>query len=795
MSLDRKRLLRELWAERAQSIAVATVIGLGVALFLVSAAAYQDLRDSYSSTRSKLALASIQVDLPEANEEAQHRAQKVDGVERVEPRLSIELPVVAHGERATLRVVSLPAGGAQPQLDRLLVVSGRLPEHEGQIAVEKHFAVHQGLKEGSTVPLASGAGSLTVTAVVVSAEYLWVAKDESDFMPSPARFGVAWATRDTQREIARQLLASGSLALAPASLRAAASGSAGNQLLVQLSKGATPSTAAAQLQQALGPGARATEANEQVGVKLMQMDLDGYRGMAAFFPFFFLGVGAFIVGSAIARRVDAQRQLSGTLMALGVSRARVLWGHLSYGLLLSGGGALLGAALGQLGAPAVTASYAEELGIPFVEWRLHPLLWAAGIAMGLLVGAAASLPASLHAMRLNPSEAMRAPRVELGLLARAARKLPLPLPLKLALRDLLGRPLRSFGTALGISSAVVLVLSTGVLADAMKTTFHTLFDLAQRYDDRVDFAAPRPGAEALARAHQVAGVGRVEGLLVLPVRLEANGRSVDALLESAAAGSTLDRVLDADGSDAAPRPGGLSLTRAAAAKLKLKLGETVQVSSPGLAPLGLKLSAFADAAMGNRAAVRREDVDAAWGLTGQIDSVLVTAKDPEAARRALTEAFPGAPRVENAAAARAQFQQLMGLGWLMVGLMLGFGGVLAGAILFNTATLTVLEHQRDLSTRRALGQTMREVAAQVTFEHAVLTALGCLLGLPLALACGKAMLSAFDSELFSLPFVVEPSTVAVTLVGVVVVVLLAQWPALRRVARLDLAEAVRVREG
>jgi putative ABC transport system permease protein len=193
--------------------------------------------------------------------------------------------------------------------------------------------------------------------------------------------------------------------------------------------------------------------------------------------------------------------------------------------------------------------------------------------------------------------------------------------------------------------------------------------------------------------------------------------------------------------------------------------------------------------------VRREDLDPAWALGGQIDSVLVSAKDPEAARRALTGLFPGAMRVENAAAAREQFRQLMGLGWLMVALMLAFGGVLSGAILFNTATLTVLEHQRDLSTRRALGQTMREVAAQVTAEHAVLTALGCLLGLPLALLCGKALLSAFDSELFSLPFVVRPATVAVTLGGVVAVVLLAQWPALRRVARLDLAEAVRVREG
>src|SRR5947199_136492 len=80
----------------------------------------------------------------------------VAGVEVVEPRVSAELPVVAHGERATLRLLSLPGEGVQPRLDRLLVVSGQLPRADDEIAVEKHFAVHQGLKEGDRLPLASG---------------------------------------------------------------------------------------------------------------------------------------------------------------------------------------------------------------------------------------------------------------------------------------------------------------------------------------------------------------------------------------------------------------------------------------------------------------------------------------------------------------------------------------------------------------------------------------------------------------------------------------------------------------
>lgn len=133
----------------------------------------------------------------------------------------------------------------------------------------------------------------------------------------------------------------------------------------------------------------------------------------------------------------------------------------------------------------------------------------------------------------------------------------------------------------------------------------------------------------------------------------------------------------------------------------------------------------------------------------------------------------------------------MGLGWLMLAVMLAFGGVLAGAILFNTATLMVLERRRELATLRALGMRQREVTALVMAQGALLAGTGSALGVPLAVVAARAMLGAFSSDLFALPFVLRPATVAASLGSVFVVALVAQRPALRRIARTSLAEAVR----
>jgi putative ABC transport system permease protein len=799
MMLYARKLGRELRRHGGSTLAVLTVTALGVMLFVASAGAYRDLRDSYAATRSRLALAGLHIEAADLTAEDVRRAAALPGVAVVEARVVTEIPVspgVAAG-RAALRVISMPDDGL-PALDRVLLLEGAWPG-DGEVLLEKHFARHHGLAPGAALPFGAGAGSLRVSGVAVSAEYLWVSRDENDFMPSPADFGVGWMRRGALRSLARSLLDAGGRATRSPTLLAAAGEVPGTQLLVQPGAGGAAASIAASLRAALGEGRmlRCARGDELVGVHLLQMDVDGYRGIAGFFPAFFLAVAAFIIASLMARIVDAQRPIIGTFLALGVGRAKILGHFLAHALVLGGGGAALGAAAGLLVAPRMTREYATELSIPFVEARAHLDLLVLGVLMGVAVSALAGLVPAARAMRLMPVEAMRPTRPTVGPLTRLARRLPAPLPLKLAMRDLLGRPLRSLGTALGVSAAVVLVLGTGALLDSMKATFGAIFDGARRYDVRVDFASPAPAgaAERLARRAEVTAV---EVFLALPARLEAHGRATDVLLEALPDVGDLVHIVDVDGREVPPGVGGVTLTRAVARKLSLALGDAVTVRPlPQGDAVTLRVSGFADAAMGGTASVRRGDVEGPWHLSALATALVARAAagQARAARTALSEAFPDAARVEDEEGTRAQFREMMGLGWVMLGAMLFFGGVLAAAILFNTATLSVLERHRELATLRALGVTMREVAVIVTLEHALLALVGIACGVPLAALASRAMLDAFSNDLFSLPFVERPATVAVTLSGIFALALLAEIPALRRLARVNLADEVRIREG
>jgi putative ABC transport system permease protein len=764
-----RKLYRELRGQKGQALAVFIVTALGVLLFVATAGAYLDLRDSYADTRARLALAELHVDVTGADPADVAKIAAMPRVRAAEGRTVTSVPVDIGDERVALRLISLPDAG-EPRLDKLLVTEGRLPSTPDEIVVEKHLAQHHHLAPGSTIRAVDGR-ALRVAGIGVSAEYLWVARDEHDVMPSPDAFGVAWRRGHD---------------------------GAFNQLLVDCERGHSAGVTAALEQVLSSRFIAAVPAAQLPGVRLLQMDVDGYKGMAAFFPLLFLGVGAFIVAALLGRLVDAQRPLIGTFLALGMGRARILAHYLAYALVLGGAGALVGAFAGLVAAPAMTREYAVELGIPFVTATLRWPLALSGIALGAGVALVAGALPALHACRLHPAEAMRPPRPSTGPLARAARRLPAALPVRMAIRDLLGRPLRSLGTALGVAAALLLVLTTGATLDSMRTVVTRLFHDSRRYDLRVDFAAPEPLDDVRARLGKIPGVTAIEGVLLLPVVIEGHGHTEpDVLLQGLRDNPQLLRSLKLDGKIAMPGNDGIVLTHAIANDLGVRVGDTVtaRLAVTG-ATAQLRVDALADATLGKTATARRGEIGRAFGLERQVTSAVIALRpaDIGRARRAIA-AMPDVEHVEDLAELRDQVRAMMGLGWVMLLMMLACSVVLAAAILFNTATLGILERRRELATLRALGRTLREIALGLTLEHALLCIAGLALGFPLSIWAIRRVLALYSSDLFRFPFVLSPTTVATAASGIVFVLLLAQWPALRQVARDSLADAVRTREG
>ena len=123
---------------------------------------------------------------------------------------------------------------------------------------------------------------------------------------------------------------------------------------------------------------------------------------------------------------------------------------------------------------------------------------------------------------------------------------------------------------------------------------------------------------------------------------------------------------------------------------------------------------------------------------------------------------------------------------LLTGLLLGFAalGVVVGAfIIFNTFTILVSQRTHELGLLRAMGASRRQVITSVVVEAGVVGALASVAGVLLGVVVARLLMSLVDSLGFRIPsgeVVVLPRTVVfAVLVGLVVTVGAALWPAIR----------------
>jgi ABC-type antimicrobial peptide transport system permease subunit len=93
---------------------------------------------------------------------------------------------------------------------------------------------------------------------------------------------------------------------------------------------------------------------------------------------------------------------------------------------------------------------------------------------------------------------------------------------------------------------------------------------------------------------------------------------------------------------------------------------------------------------------------------------------------------------------------------------------------------------------RALGANRRRIALLVTTENVVLWLLTLGPGLALGWWVAGRMGGAFQSDLFTFTVSVGPPDMAVAALGILATMIIAALPAIRRVNRINLADAVKI---
>ena len=154
--------------------------------------------------------------------------------------------------------------------------------------------------------------------------------------------------------------------------------------------------------------------------------------------------------------------------------------------------------------------------------------------------------------------------------------------------------------------------------------------------------------------------------------------------------------------------------------------------------------------------------------------------------------LPGVERVSVKAHTVEDWQQMLRLADTMTRILFIAALVMAGAIVFNTVTVNVLERQRELATMRTLGQTRGRLALMMVLENVLVGAGALLPGFLLGTGVAYYVTHSFSSDVLTMNLWIAPGSYAFVGGSVLLIVALSVLPAIRRVNRMDLAEVTKV---
>jgi len=781
------KLVRDIWHMRGQAIAVGIIVACGVAIMVMALGTLSTLRASRDAYYERYRFADVFASVRRAPESATASLREIDGVQTVETRIVrlVILRIESVEEPANAQIVSLPDEG-ESILNRIVLFEGRYPEPRSQdeIIISNAFAGANGLEPGDAIEAVINGRLRTLTIVGIgdSPEFIY-ALGPGTLLPDDRLFGIFWMRR-------RALEAAFDL------------DGAFNNVTLTVAPGTETAAVIDQVDDVLAPygGTGAFDRSDQLSNAFVESEMNQLKTMARIIPAVFLAVSAILIHSILNRLIQTERQQIGLIKAFGYSRWEIAWHYLKLAIAITGGGVLAGFVLGFVLENLVTQLYKETFRIPNLTWRVDGLSLIVSTIAAMGSAIAGSMTASLGAAKLSPSEAMSpAPPVnyQQGWLRYILQMRWLDEPTRLILRHIFRFPARTAANLFGVAAAVMLLVSTLFTFDSIDDMLDQMFYRTNAHDAAVTFFEARNDT-AVAELSRLPGVLAAEGVRDVPARLESAYRSERVSITGLPANANLRRVLSADGRYVDLPDTGLVLSSQLASMLDVTTGDTVTAHVlDGTRPVAdLPVTAIISETVGTPAFMDLSTLNAMMDQPPTVSGAYLKL-DPlhHAEFEDSVIERPGIAGVSLRAAAIDSFQQtLQETIYIMMGIYAVIGGAIAAGVVYNAARISLTERGRELASLRVLGFTNSEVGYILLGELAVIALAGIPIGCLGGLALAHLIATAMATELYRIPVIVDPSTMGLAALIVLVSSTVAALFVVRRVRSLDLIAVLKTRE-
>lgn len=524
------------------------------------------------------------------------------------------------------------------------------------------------------------------------------------------------------------------------------------------------------------------------GLARLDSELEQHQSFSYLFVIIFVGIAILVIATSMGRMVEQQRTQIGTMNALGLKRHKIMLHYISFSLVVSVVGVVLGLLVGTLwGSPAVIGMFANWYIVPGLHSVFHPmyLIIAAGI---VAVCVLASYISCRKLLRIKPAEALRPAAPKKGRKCIFER---LPFWKKLSftsqynLRDISRAKLRSFmcviGTAVGMLLMIYAVGCNELLGSMIEINFNRV--TVGEYQIKFSEDAKTEDVDDMTEELD----GEVVMMNQVEVAKEKNAPSDKKKKETVTVleGKNLYNILDLNNQVKKLTPGTIGISRKLAADLDVKEGDTIYwhlyskntwyETEVGTIYRSLESQGIA---------YLREDYE----KTGAeyIPSFLMT-DDKAAKDKTDLDYVTG---VNSKSEMQAAYESSMEIMNMMVGMMAVFSILMIVVVLYNSGVLSFRERVKEFATLKVLGLRSSKIRRILSMQNLWLSIIGILIGAPLGNVSLNAMINT-NGENFDYNLSLAPVDYIIAGILVMTISMLVSFMFSKRIRKLDMVEILK----
>ena len=524
------------------------------------------------------------------------------------------------------------------------------------------------------------------------------------------------------------------------------------------------------------------------GLARLDSELEQHQAFAYVFVVIFVGIAVLVIATSMGRIVEKQRTQIGTMNALGMKRWKVILHYISYSLIVSVLGVIVGLAAGVgAGAPAMIVMFEQYYIVPGLHSAFHPMY----ILISVVIVAVCSFSCFLSCrkvLKIKPAEALRPAAPKQGRKCIFER---LPFWEKLSfntqynLRDISRAKLRTFMGIVGTAVGMLLMLygvGCNQLVDIMTDiSFNKIY--TTRYQVKLSADTKLVDADTLA--------DELSGELVMTDAVEIakvkNASSAEKKKETLTVieGKQLYNLIDVNNEITQFVPGTVGISRKLAADMGIKVGDTIywHIYSKNEWHEAVVGSIYRSCETQGIAYLRED-----YEKTGaEYTPTLLMTNASKAQAAASLKYVTGVNSREDMIAAYEKSMEVVNI---LVFVMVIFSTIMIVVVLYNSGSLSFNERIKELATLKVMGLQSAQIRHLLTVQNIWLSVIGIIIGTPLGNISLNAMMNS-NGENFDYSLSVPVIDYIISAVIVLIVSMLVSFMFSSRIKKLDLVETLK----